>query len=184
MTTPFLFSFNIKRIRRYCLLKINNSINYLPGKSRSGVSPVIATTIILAITITLGLSLWSFANSGVGTATQTYASVVTDYGKYTADRFIIANMAFDRPAPGQVTVWIYNSGQLQTEIENIVLTCNDCASFAPVSVDKAQMTGTNPVPSKSLEDLFFTSGSLTTGKTYQIQVMSNTGAFQTYFQEK
>jgi hypothetical protein len=53
-----------------------------------------------------------------------------------------------------------------------------------VSVGKALLTGTNPIPAKSLQQISFTSGSLTTGNTYQFQVMSSTGALQTYYQEK
>jgi hypothetical protein len=153
------------------------------GDGRSGVSPVIATTIILAITVTLGLSLWSFANSGVGAATQSYSEVITDIGKFTSDRFTIVNVAYQHPSADAATVWIYNSGDSPTEISEITLTCKDCASFVPVSAAKADLTGTNPIPAKSLEEISFTSGSLTAGNTYEIHVLSTTGAFQTYFQE-
>lgn len=182
---PFFFNQKIRMIS-------NNNINSVTlsskrKKSRSGISPVISTTIILAITITLGLGLWTFANSGVGSATQNYAQVVSGIGNYTNDRFVLVNAAFDYPSTNQVTVWIYNSGILQTKIDNVVLTCKDCSpSFAPVTVDEAQLTGTNPILSKHLEQLSFNSGStpLSSGSTYEIQVTSSTGAHQTYFQEK
>src|SRR5687768_13221946 len=105
---------------------------------RSGVSPVIATTIILAITITLGLGLWSFAASGVSTSTQTYADAVTEYGRYTSDRFIVANMDFDNPADGKVSFWIYNSGKLATTISSAVITCKDCGDDLPEISDLGQ----------------------------------------------
>ena len=70
-------------------------------------SPVIATTIILAITITLGLSLWSFANSGVGAATATYSNVVAEYGEFTNDKFIITSVAFNNPSNQHVAIWVY-----------------------------------------------------------------------------
>ena len=180
MTSPLLF-FNKK-------LKTLRSPTTRSGKAtnrrRSGISPVIATTIVLAITITLGLSLWSFANSGVATATDRYANVVTEFGNYAGDKFVIANMAFDSPATNQMTVWVYNSGQLSTEIESIMLTCKDCSSFSPVTVDKAALTGTNPIQSKSLSTLSFDSGTLADGNTYEVRVLSSTGAYQTYYQVK
>jgi hypothetical protein len=174
---PSLF-FNKMNVNRFV-----NSVS--PSrKSRSGVSPVIATTIILAITITLGLSLWSFANAGVGTATQSYASVITEFGKYTSDRFVIANMAFDHPSANHVSVWIYNSGESATEITSIILSCKDCASPGTLTFSQAQLTGTNPIPSKSLEAISFSSGALTSGNTYEVRVISSTGAYQTQFQAK
>lgn len=130
------------------------------------------------------MSLWSFANSGVAVATDRYANVVTEFGNYAGDKFVIANMAFDNPATDQVTVWVYNSGQLSTEIENVMLTCKDCASFTPVTVDSAAITGTNPIQSKSLSALSFNSGTLADGNTYEVRVLSSTGAYQTYYQVK
>jgi FlaG/FlaF family flagellin (archaellin) len=187
--TPF-FLFSNQKIKT----NLNhNNINYAIFSSskrknnRSGISPVISTTIILAITITLGLGLWTFANSGVGSASQSYAQVISNIGQYTNDRFVIANAAFDHPSANQITVWIYNSGTSSTEIDNIVLTCKDCSSpaFTLLTINKAQLTGTNPVPSKSLQQISFdTGGTLSAGNTYEIQVMSSTGAHQTYFQQK
>ncbi len=134
MTSPP--SFFISRIRR-----------------RSGVSPVIATTIILAITITLGLGLWSFAASGVGTATDNYARVVTEYGEFTADRFVIANVDFNNPSSNRIAFWLFNSGKLETDFcrydpsnptkcqdePSISVVCiKDCSSLVPAPADLCQ----------------------------------------------
>ena len=157
------------------------------GRRRSGVSPVIATTIVLAITIVLGLSLWSFANSGVSTATATYAQVVTEYGRFTSDRFVIANMDFDNPSANNVAFWIYNSGKLETTIGDVTLTCKDCSpAFAPIPTSLTQQ---NPddvakpltMGSKSIKKFYFdTQTVLEAGKTYELTVISDTGASYTY----
>jgi hypothetical protein len=163
----------------------NNPIKSL-NRRKAGISPVIATTIILAITVSLGLALWSFANSGVSAATAQYADIITDYGKYASDRFVIVNIAFDYPLADKATVWVYNSGQLTTGISSILLTCKDCATpFAAVSVDASQMTPANlQIASKSLQQLSFDTGSLTDGSTYEITVTSSTGAYQAHYQVK
>lgn len=179
MTSPFSFFTNT--------IKIIDSSTSRSGKlnrQRHGISPVIATTIILAITITLGLSLWSFANSGAAVATGKYAEVVSQFGEYAGDKFVIANMAFDNPSADQVTVWVYNSGQLSTEIESVMLTCKDCSSFSTITASNSTLAGTNPIPSKSLSALSFDSGTLADGNTYEVKVLSNTGAYQTYYQVK
>lgn len=183
MTLSHLFSlFKITRVKESI---DNNTVSSL-NKTRAGVSPVIATTVILAITVSLGLALWSFANSGVSATTAQYADIITDYGKYASDRFVIVNVAFDHPSADSATVWVYNSGQLSTNISSILLTCKDCTTpFAAVSVDASQITPANPqVASKSLQALSFSSGTLADGNTYEITVTSNTGAYQTHYQEK
>jgi hypothetical protein len=181
MTLPPLFS-----LFRTSVKNVNdNSIRPL-NRRRAGISPVIATTIILAITVSLGLALWSFANSGVSAATAQYADIITDYGKYASDRFVIVNIAFDYPLADKATVWVYNSGQLTTDISSVLLTCKDCATpFAAVSVDASQITPANPqIASKSLQQLSFDTGSLTDGSTYEITVTSSTGAYQAHYQVK
>jgi hypothetical protein len=180
--TSLLFSFDIKKIKSY--LRTNCSANSL-SKSCSGVSPVIATTIILAITITLGLSLWSFANSGVGAATATYANVVTEYGQFTNDSFVITSVAFNNPSNQHVAVWIYNSGGFTTNINNIAITCKDCTNFNIVTKSDVEIDGSNEILSKDLEKLSVSTDgqTLEPGRTYVIQVISTTGAMQEFFQK-
>lgn len=155
----------------------------LVNNSRLGVSPVIATTIILAITIALGLALWSFANSGVGTATYTYANVITDYGQFVGDKFTIANVAFNYPSNNQVTFWIYNSGKLTTDIKDVVLTCKpidptDCSGFNPTPNN---LVGPTPLASNDLGKYSFDANtSIPSGKTFELTVVSKTGASQTF----
>jgi hypothetical protein len=186
---PFFFQSRKRLIHSYNI----NSVKLSSKRktSRSGVSPVIATTIILAITITLGLGLWSFANSGVSTATSTYANVITDYGDFVGDRFTIANVAFNYPSNDYVTFWIYNSGRLATDISNVTLTCKDCTvgqyNIAPGNLsgphqdDPSNLT----LASKQLGNYTFDankngSTSIPSGKTFELTVISKTGASQTF----
>jgi hypothetical protein len=156
------------------------------SRSRSGVSPVIATTILLGITVALGLGLWSFANAGVGTATQQYAETVTDYGAFTSDRFVIASMDFDNPSADNVAFWVYNSGKFPTTINNVVITCRDCVSFDADPIDLIQDTPydvSNPLTmdTKTLKKFSFDSqDTIEADKTYDLTVVSETGASQVY----
>jgi len=186
-------------------------------RRRSGVSPVIATTILLGITVALGMGLWSFANAGVGTATQQYAEDVTDYSRFTSDRFVVPSVAYEyadgAPSTDDITVYVFNSGRFDTRIISLVISCKDCSNpadslpdyvFNPVSlrVDPNDLANDdlNPddnqqanesidgiVPAKDIRHLDFdasTAGAdFRDGYTYQIQVISETGAYQTIYQK-
>jgi len=161
------------------------------GRRRSGVSPVIATTIILAITIVLGISLWSFANSGVSAATETYANVVKEYGKFTSDRFVVTSAAFDYQNDNDMVVWVYNSGKFDTTIQSVIVTCKGTCSalFKPLPLTEADLlSGNMTIATHTLKDLRFASSArnevFTPGETYQVQVVSETGAFQTIYQKE
>lgn len=156
-------------------------------RQRRGVSPVIATTIILAITITLGLSLWSFANSGVSVATQEYASAVTSYGEFVNDKFVIANVDFDNPSDNHISFWIYNNGKLPTTIDNVALTCKGCSdAFDPEPtglVQDSPVDQSKPltVSSKDLKKFSFnTQTTLEDSMTYELTVITETGATHSF----
>jgi len=164
-------------------------------RARSGVSPVIATTILIGITVVLGLALWSFANSGVGTATQEYAESVTDYGRFTSDRFVIANMDFDNPDANpdiNISFWIFNGGKTSTTInpDVILLTRNGCGNWAPSGL--TQQNPDDPLAPLSvgpdkLKKFSFDAGdnlSACTGQTFELTVVSDTGATQTYVKKE
>jgi len=157
-------------------------------KSRRGISPVIATTIILAITITLGLALWAFANSGVGTATTQYSEAVTEYGDVVRNhRFVIANMDFNNPNSNQVSFWVYNSGKLDATINanNVFITCTGCSSdpASPTNIRSDNPDPTNlTVTSKTLLKYHFDT-TLESGKTYELTVVSDEGLTQTYLKK-
>jgi flagellin-like protein len=166
-------------------------------RSRRGVSPVIATTIIIAITVTLGLGLWAYANSGVSSATQSYAESVKQYGDFTKDKFVIANTDFDT-VNNRIILWIFNSGSQATNICNYLDDPTRCQDNPPIVVIAR---GTGPLtptcffkhdPPDSTFDctaspdftispgglakFSFSVGTITPGTTYDIKVFSSTSA--------
>jgi hypothetical protein len=150
---------------------------------------VIATTIILAITIALGLGLWGFANSGVGTATVQYSEAVNEYGEVVRNhRFVIANMDFNNPGSNKVAFWIYNNGKLDATIkaDNVFIICTIGCSATPSPASNLVSDGADPanlsVPSKSLKKFYFDT-TLESGmgtRVYELTVASEEGLVQTY----
>jgi hypothetical protein len=161
----------------------------LMRKKRYGVSPVIATTIILAITIALGLGLWGFVNSGVGTATVQYSQAIDEYGDVVRNhRFILANVDFDNPSNDDVAFWVYNNGKINATIseDHIILTCKESCAGTPApdlltQEDPADPLSPFTVPPKTLKKFYFAAGTtLESGKTYELTVVSEEGLTQTF----
>lgn len=196
MTSPLSFLFGKKvNASRYPTVKSNK----ISRRQRSGVSPVIATTIILAITVVLGLSLWLFANSGVSNASIQYSEAIEDYGNIVRNhRFVIANMDFD-PANDKIAFWVYNNGKIDATIsqDHILVICKDagCVSPTPNASTLCQHDPSDPnlcladftVPSKSLRKFSVTMidtlpaiDPIVSGNTYEVTVLSDQGLAQTY----
>lgn len=154
--TPFSF-FTIKRgiIRKH-----------------AGVSPVIATTIILAITITMGLALYSYVNSASNTATQSFAQEVTDYVNYRNDRFVITNISYKTNLCGKflngtqitncVSAYLFNSGDVPITINQVLLGAN-IISMQQYCIDipnknnfeVSQTNSTITIPPKKMQSVSF-----------------------------
>ena len=181
-----LFSFFNNKVKslRYCTVRSSKMNN---NRQRRGISPVIATTIILAITIVLGLSLWSFANSGASVATSTYAERVTQFGRFTADTFTITTVDYNNPSANKVSFWIFNSGKTQTTIAGVTIICRPtpaCTAPPSTPANLVQQSPADPskplsVNSKQLQKFTFDT-TIESGKTYEITVVSDTGASALY----
>jgi hypothetical protein len=183
--TPSFFGKKNDNVRNVKVNKnLNNNKKLNRNRKRAGISPVIATTIIIAITVTLGLALWAFANTGVGSATQTYSDKIIEYGDYTKDTFTIANMDFDNPGADQVAFWIFNSGQNPTTIKDVVLVDRaGCHTWDPNMLTKdGAAPGDLTVNSKDLKKFYFSAGDTLApdcvGQTFELTVFTETGSSQ------
>jgi hypothetical protein len=157
----------------------------------------------LGITVTLGIALWSFVNSGVGTSTEVFANEVTDYVNYLNDRFVTVNMAFQYDDPDIdacttddnlcVTVWIYNNGNLPVKINSIFFGNSSSVMQQPetwwsiageqdLTIEKKQM-GILGFDVTGLRDSTGEDLVLTADQTYYIRVVSESGANHTFFQK-
>lgn len=189
MTPPLFFSFT-RKVGTLRYLGIRSS------KQRRGISPVIATTIILAITITMGLALWGFANSGVGNATVQYSQAVEDYGDIIRNhRYVIANVDFDA-TNDNMAFWIYNNGKIDTTLQGsyIFVTCGDgCMQPVTAPATLCQYDPNNPgagcvtnpdgvyiVPPKTLNKFSIDMTPVESEQTYEVTMVSDAGLTQTY----
>ena len=173
-------------------------------RKRAGVSTVIATTIIIAITIITGLALFAYTNSQTGVATAAFSQEATDFINYRNDRFVITNLSFkesDKCMTGTfeycLTAYIFNNGNLPVQITS-VSTGKDNGAIVPYCVDTLdQYIVIEPknmaaVPFYGPAFIDPIDGSITCPPAvpdlveegvYSIRVASITGAYQTYFQK-
>ena len=148
-------------------------------RANLAVSAVIGNLIMVSITMTLGYALWTTVNSTAGTTLQRYTDqTVSDINEINED-FVITVIAFDYPSTGKVTIWFYNNGGLDTEI-NQIFNGTDPASLAPV----VTFTPDPLILAKG------TSGSVefdqisTLGTTYYIKVVAKYGNTASSYEER
>jgi len=175
-----------------------------------GVSPVIASVIILGITVVLGLALWTFVNGEVNTSTEVFANEVSDYVNFLNDRYVIVNIAFNHDSldgdngdddSEWVSVWIYNNGNLSVKVNSVFFgqgssdmklidTWFGRGEFDGDIIDVPADGDYIEIPTKKMGVISFDCRTvdppcdpLVLDATYYVRIVSQSGATQTYFQK-
>ena len=186
------------------------SFCFRKGKKRAGVSPLIATTIILAITITMGMALYSFVNSQSNVATQSFAQEATDYINFRNDRFVITNISFKTglcgnfsngtKVPNCVSAYLFNSGEVPIAVNEVLFGTSStsmqqyCIDIPDPNTGKERSFSSNVVsiPSKKMLPVsFHTKACFGSGEfplpsqdqVYYIKIATQNGAYQSAFQK-
>ena len=107
-------------------------------KGRKGVSPVIATVILIGVTLAVGFATWGFASGTIGAMLQSQGETVTSDISNLRERFVIANVNI---STSKVTVWVYNNGRIPTEILDLFV---GQSSTSMVKVQVSDYVGGSP----------------------------------------
>ena len=173
----------------------NRTASVLRLGKRSGVSPVISTTILLAITITMGLSLWGFVNSASSSSAESFTNEITDYVNYVNERYVIVNLAFGYDNPDVnacsddsdcVTLWIYNYSERDVRVEKVLF---GESSASQQEVKLANSAGEDILKANTLGSIVFDISDHPDhinfnhdGSTYYATVVTSGGSTQVYYQ--
>lgn len=155
---------------------------YSMNNSRKGVSPVIATTIIIAVTLVVGFAVFAFVNSEAATASGAFGQSTATYVNQLKERFVITNVAFNYPSSGKITVWFYNNGAINTQFK-----ANNGQIFigtTPTPTTEPTWVTSSPVTVEVGKSASITFNYPTTpGATYYIKAVGQFGNVVLYYQE-
>ncbi len=155
---------------------------------RRGVSPVIATTIIITLTLVVGFAVWSFVNSEAAVASGATGQATASYVNQLREKFVITNVAFNYKGTTQtnywITVWFYNNGAVNTNIVEIYI---GTSPNYMIKVPSGNFTNSpSPLP---LTLVVGGSGYVTfyhktnSGNTYYIKAVGQFGNIALYYQK-
>lgn len=170
-----------------------NSKRRADSKKR-GITQVIGTIILLSITLVVGFGLFGYVNSAVANAERSYAIITDQNIKELQESFVIVTANF---SSSSLSLWFYNSGNLSTSIQSLVIW-NDTSSLFLVYNSTKVIQGAssydasiyeNPILPLSLSPGVVTSITLTlpsdtfnTGRVYYVRALGTYGNTYTYFQ--
>lgn len=141
-----------------------------------GVSPVLASIIMISVTLAVGMTIWSYVNTTSASITESYGQDVTNDINNINEDFIITYFGLNSTTD-TISIWFYNNGQLDTEIKQLLIWT--------VSNMTATSINTNLQLSQGTVGNITTTHNITINETYYVQVIAQYGTtHSTYRQAK
>ncbi len=78
-------------------------------RGRHGVSEIVSTLLLVAIVVSLGVLVFTFASSGLGSLTGSFTGLMSGQGNAAAEHFTVEQVTFTPPVGGFLTVTLTNS---------------------------------------------------------------------------
>ncbi len=163
---------------------------------RRGVSQILASLILITITLSVGFGLFGYVNGAVTTAEAVYQNALQLQINELQESFIIAAANF---SSSELTIWFFNNGNINSSIIHIIVW-NSTSSFLVTYNDTFVVKGGISYTASSYEDpvlpLFLQTEAVTTikltlptgtfndGRVYNIKALGTYGNSYTYFQVK
>ena len=97
-------------------------INFRKRSTRHSVraiTPVIATIMMIGLTIAVGFAAWAWARSAATNSESNFGNAIGSDINYVKENFEVANVNFSSTSPQSATLWIYNNGNSTVYIKQI-----------------------------------------------------------------
>jgi flagellin-like protein len=102
-------------------------------KKRLAVSPVIATILLIAITITVGFAAWAWVRSAALSSELNFGRAIGTNINCLSENFVIPNANFSSTKTNLVTVWFYNNGNGTVYVSSLTISNTTWAYNAPTT---------------------------------------------------
>jgi len=157
------------------------------------VSVVLGSVLMIAATLAVGFAAWSWASSTAVNSENVYGKSVASNISYLNELFTISNANFSSIASQNVSVWIYNSGNLPVNIKQIWISNTTAVSGEQWSNTTTKLSNTNipncghclTVPPGTVKSIMLkVSTPFKSGVLYQFKILGQYGNTYSYEQTK
>ncbi|MDG6982834.1 MAG: hypothetical protein JRM74_05195 [Nitrososphaerota archaeon] len=84
---------------------------------RRAISELVASVLLIAITLITGFAVWGYVDGQAGTTEQVYGQSVGATANYLQEKFVVVSM--DLSAGSAATIWLYNSGNIRLQLVQV-----------------------------------------------------------------
>ena len=151
----------------------NRSLRY---RERPGVSEIVSTLLLVAVVVSLGVAVFAFASTGLGSLTGSFTGLMSGQGNVVAEHFVVEQVVYFFPATSGADVYVRNVGTVASTLVSVYVVDQSTNTFiTQVAVSAVLNVGT-------VVDILHTTVTFTPshGHTYSFTVTSFLGNSVTY----
>jgi len=147
-------------------------------RTRRAVSDVVATLLLVAVVVSLGVIAFTFASTGLGSLTQSFTGLISNQGNAVAERFVVEQVTFNFPATSGADVYVRNVGTIASTLVSVYVVDQSTNAF----VTQVALSSSNVVNVGTVLDIVHSTVTFTPshGHTYSFTVTSNLGNSVTF----
>ena len=147
------------------------SWNSHPARRRRGVSEIVSTLLLVAIVVSLGVLVFTFASGGLNSLTGSFSGLISSQGNAVAEHLVVEQVIFSFSGTTGASVYVRNVGTVASTLVSVYIVDQSTSTFVTqVAIDTALNSGTVvAIPASTL------SFSPAHGNTYSFTVTSNLG---------
>ena len=90
------------------------------NRRRRAISELVASVLLIAITLITGFAVWGYVDGQAGTAEQAYGQSVGATANYLQEKFVVVSMDLNASSK-TATVWLYNNGKVDLQLVQVRL---------------------------------------------------------------
>ena len=111
------------------------------GHGRAGVSEVFSTLMLVAIVVSLGVLVFTFASGGFSSITGHFTGLITQQGNAVDEHFEVTQVIFSFTGTTGATVYVRNVGTISSTIASVYIVDQTTGAFVKqVELTTAQGT--------------------------------------------
>ncbi len=98
-------------------------------RRRHAISDIVATLIMIAIVASLGVIVFTFASTGLGSVSQNFANLMGNSGNAVSEKFVVEQVTFTTSGTQGANLYVRNVGSNPTTLVSVFIVNQTAGAF-------------------------------------------------------
>ncbi len=146
-------------------------------RKRRGVSEIVSTLLLVAVVVSLGIIVFTFASGGLSSLTGSFTGLISGQGNAASEHFLVEQVTFAFSGSAGANVYVRNVGTIASTLVSVYVVDQSTSTFVGQFAISTALNVNSFVTIPSATVAF----TPVHGQTYSFTVTSNLGNSVEFF---